>query len=92
LVGVRAQRDRIVATARRWGAADVRVFGSVARGEAGLASDIDFLVRFEPGRSLLDQVHLIEDLTAILGLRIDVVSEAALLARDQQILDEAVAL
>jgi predicted nucleotidyltransferase len=51
-------RARILATARRYGAGNVRVFGSVARGDQSPASDIDLLVDFEPGRSLLDLTGL----------------------------------
>jgi predicted nucleotidyltransferase len=47
-------REQILAVAARHGAGNVRVFGSVARGDADAASDIDFLVDFQPGRSLLD--------------------------------------
>jgi predicted nucleotidyltransferase len=66
--------------------------GSVARGDATAASDVDLLVEFEPGRSLLDQVHLIADLEALLGRRVDVVAEGGLLDRDGHILAEAVPL
>jgi predicted nucleotidyltransferase len=64
----------------------------VARGDATAASDVDLLVEFEPGRSLLDQVHLIADLEALLGRRVDVVAEGGLLDRDGHILAEAVPL
>ena len=52
-------RAEILAAAARHGASNVRVFGSVARGEADAASDVDFLVDFEPGRSLLDLAGLL---------------------------------
>jgi predicted nucleotidyltransferase len=68
------------------------VFGSVARGEATPDSDIDFLVDFEPSSSLLDLAHLEEALTALLGVEVDVVSEGALLERDSEIGEDAVAL
>ena len=51
---LQAQRERIFEVAARWGASNVRVFGSVARGEADDRSDVDFLVDLEPDRSLLD--------------------------------------
>jgi uncharacterized protein len=54
------------------------VFGSVARGEAGPESDVDFLIDLEPGRSLLDHVALIQDLEDILSLKVDFVNEKAL--------------
>ena len=79
--------------AERHGAHDVRVFGSVARGDAGPESDIDLLVRLEGGRTLLDLGGLLSDLQELLGRRVDVVSEAGLRepARDR-ILREAVSL
>jgi hypothetical protein len=68
----------IRATAAARGAHDVRVFGSVARGEEGDRSDIDFLVTLEPGRTLLDLARLEIELEALLGRRVDVVTEAGL--------------
>jgi predicted nucleotidyltransferase len=73
-----ARRDEILAVAVRHGARNVRVFGSAARGEASPVSDIDLLVDFEPGRTLLDQVALIADLKELLGRDVDVVTEGAL--------------
>ena len=52
------KRDEILRIAARCGARNIRIFGSVARGDAGPKSDIDFLVEFEPGRSLIDHVAL----------------------------------
>jgi len=69
------RRDEIIAVAKRHGAFDVRLFGSVARGDATDASDVDFIVRFEPGRSLLDHGGLMDELEELLGVRVDVVSE-----------------
>ena len=60
------KRDDILAIAARHGARNVRVFGSVARGEADEASDVDFLVDLEPGRSLFDLGGLLMDLQALL--------------------------
>ena len=60
------------------GAYDVRVFGSIARGDADADSDLDLLVDFESGRSLLDQIALGLDLEELLGRRVDVVTEAGL--------------
>ena len=71
------RRREIAALARRHGATRVRLFGSVARGEDAEGSDVDFLVRFEPGRSLLDQGGLLMDLRDLLGVEVDVVSEGA---------------
>jgi uncharacterized protein len=84
-------REQILAVAARHGAGNVRVFGSVARGEADAASDIDFLVDFEPGRSLLDLAALLVDLEDLLGHPVDVVTEPGLKARiRQRVLAEAV--
>jgi uncharacterized protein len=84
-------RGQILAVAARHGALNVRVFGSVARGDADAASDIDFLVDFEPGRSLLDLAALLVDLEDLLGHPVDVVTESGLKARiRQRVLDEAV--
>ena len=71
----------------------MRVFGSVARGDADEQSDIDFLVQMEPGRSLLDLGGLQYDLEQLLGCRVDVVTEQGLKARlREEILSEAVTL
>ena len=67
-------RDEILAIAQRHGASNVRVFGSVARGEAGPDSDVDILVDLELGRSLLDHAQLQIDLEALLGRKVDVVA------------------
>lgn len=89
---LRERRDEVLEIARRRGARTVWVFGSVARGEASPGSDVDFLVEFEPGRSLLDQVHMIDELGLLLGTRVDVVAKGGLLDRDHHILAEAVPL
>jgi uncharacterized protein len=54
------------------------VFGSVARGEAGEGSDIDLLVEFESGQSLLDHAALMLDLEDLLGRKVDIVTEKGL--------------
>jgi uncharacterized protein len=81
-------RDDIVDLARRHGAYDVRLVGSVARGDETPVSDVDFVVRFEPGRSVFDQAGLIYDLTQLLGVEVDVVSAGGL-RDDDPILDGA---
>lgn len=84
-------RAEILAAASRHGATNVRVFGSMARGDADAASDVDFLVDFEPGRSLLDLAGLLIDLEDLLGHPVDVVTEPGLKARiRQRVLAEAV--
>lgn len=88
---LRSHRDEILRLAQKHGASNVRVFGSVARGEADEKSDVDFLVAFDPGRSLMDHAALLVDLEALLGRRVDVVSEKCLRPRVRQIaLAEAV--
>ena len=67
--------------AAKRGAHNVRVFGSVARGEAKPESDMDFLVDMEPGRTLFDMGGLLMDLRDLLGLQVDVVTELGLKAR-----------
>ena len=87
------QRPRILELARQHGARNVRVFGSVRRGESRTKSDLDLLVEMEEGRSLLDRVALAQDLEDLLGHKVDVVNEKALhwFVRDR-ILAEATAL
>lgn len=88
-----SKREAILSAARRRGAVNVRVFGSVARGSAGRGSDIDFLVDLEPGRSLLDLGGLLMDLEEVLGAPVDVVTEKGLRPRlRDRVLSEAVSL
>ncbi len=75
---LKSKREDILRIAAKYGASNVRVFGSVARGEAGPESDVDLLIDFEPDRSLLDHVALLQDLEDILSLKVDVVNEKAL--------------
>jgi predicted nucleotidyltransferase len=90
---IQRKRGAILEIARRYGAFDVRIFGSVARGDATEFSDLDLLVRFEPGRSLFDHVGLLMDLRDLLGVDVDVVSEGALQGRfGQKVRKEAVPL
>ncbi len=87
---LKSQKEQILAIARKNGAYDVRVFGSVARGEARPDSDIDFLVKLEAGRSLLDLARLLRELQTLLGLPVDVVTEAGLRSRIRpQVLKDA---
>jgi predicted nucleotidyltransferase len=75
---VLSKRDEILRIAAKHGARNVRIFGSVARGEAGENSDIDLLVELEQGRSLLDQAGLMVELEELLGRKVDVVTEQGL--------------
>lgn len=87
------RRDGIIEVAARHHASNVRVFGSIARGEETDSSDVDLLVDMEPGRSLLDQVRLRRELAQLLGVEVDVVTTGGLLERDRvTILGEAVLL
>ncbi len=74
-------REEILAIAGKRGARNVRLFGSVARGDQRENSDIDFLVDFEPGRSLLDLTGMWLDLETVLGCKVDVVSSRGLKPR-----------
>jgi predicted nucleotidyltransferase len=90
---LRRQKDRIVALAERHGAHNVRVFGSVARGQANPESDVDLVVDFERGRSLMDHGELMMDLEEVLGCRVEVVSERGLRDRFRaRVLADAVPL
>lgn len=83
-------RKQILALAEKYGASEVRVFGSVARGTEDEKSDIDFLVDLAPGRSLLDLGGLLYELQQLLGRDVDVVTSAGLRPRiREQILREA---
>lgn len=72
------KRADILAAAARYGATRVRVFGSVARGEDGPDSDVDFLVTMEDGRSLLDMIGFALDVEELLGRKVDVLSEGGI--------------
>ena len=78
---IQRKRKEILDVAARHGAYNVRLFGSVARGEADEASDIDILVDMEPGRSLLDLGGLLMELQELLSCRVDVVTERGLRPR-----------
>jgi uncharacterized protein len=75
------KRQDVLRIANKYGARHIRVFGSVARGEADGGSDVDFLVDLEPGRSLLDLGGLQFELEALLGRPVDVVTERGLKQR-----------
>jgi len=75
---IRGRRKEILRIAARHGAHNVRLFGSVVRGEAATDSDVDFLVRLDDDRSLIDHIALIRELEDLIGRRVDVVTEDAL--------------
>ena len=90
---IRSLHNDIDKIAAKYGAHNIRIFGSVARGENESTSDVDFLVEFEPGRSLLDHGGMIMDLQDLLGCKVDIVSERGLRPRmRERVLKEAVAL
>ena len=72
------RREEILRLAERRGAHNLRVFGSVARGEANENSDLDLLVAWEPGRSLMDHAGLVQDLQELLGIKVHVGTEKSL--------------
>ena len=89
----KARRGEILAIAAKYGARNVRVFGSVARGEADEESDLDLLVELEPGTTLLSHSAMIRELERLLGRKVDVVRERGLRERIRdRILREAVPL
>jgi uncharacterized protein len=93
LTMLRQRRKEILEIARRHGARSVRVFGSVARGEAGPDSDIDLVVEYKPGTSLMDHGELIMDLEEALECQVDVISTGGMRKRmRKRVEDEAVTL
>ncbi|MEE9295274.1 MAG: nucleotidyltransferase family protein [Phycisphaerae bacterium] len=91
--GLQSHREAILRVAGEHGASNVRVFGSVARGDTRPDSDVDFLVDLDPGRSLLDLGGLLMRLQELLGRRVDVVTERGLRRRIRdRVLNEAIRL
>jgi len=74
---VKDRREDILRIAAQYGAQSVRIFGSVARGEARSDSDLDLLVEMAPDRSLLDIIAIQQDLEDMLGCKVQVLTEAA---------------
>ena len=90
---IRNHRKAILQMAEKYGIRRVRVFGSVVRQAATAESDVDILVDFEPGRSLLDQVGFEQDLEALLGCKVEVLAEGGISPHlESRILQEAVPL
>ena len=89
---LRARREEILRIAAARGAYNVRVFGSVARGDARPDSDIDVLVDFEPGRDVGDVSELLLDLEEMLGREVNLAETVAVKPKYGSILRDAVAL
>lgn len=93
LYAIRQRRQEILRIAGQYGASEVRIFGSAAKGRSGIGSDVDVLVKLEPGRSLLDIIALKQDLEDLLGRKVDLVTEASISPYiREQVLREAVSL
>jgi predicted nucleotidyltransferase len=93
LEALRTHRLKILELAARYGARNVRVFGSTVRGEAGPQSDIDLLIDIEPGRTLLYVIAFEQDVEDLLGCSVEVLTDAGLSPYLQQrILAEAAVL
>jgi uncharacterized protein len=87
---LKEKRQEILRIASKYGAHNVRVFGSVARGEADQESDLDLLVRFDRGVTLLRQAAFARELEALLESKVDVVSDKGLRPRiRERVLAEA---
>lgn len=90
---LQTKRKEILLAARKHGASNVRVFGSVVQGKADEKSDIDFLVDMEPGRTLFDLSGFLLDLEDLLGREVDVITEKGLHDRiRERVLKEAMPL
>jgi hypothetical protein len=87
------KREEILKIAAKHGARNVRIFGSVARCEADSKSDLDILVEFIPGATLLIHSAMIRELESLLKIKVDVVSDRGLRERIRdRVLSEAVPL
>jgi len=90
---LKEKREDILRIAKHYGAYNVRVFGSVARDESDSESDVDFLVKLEPGTTLLKYTALLRELQNLLDCNVDIVSEAGIRKKMRdQVMREAVVL
>ncbi|MGH3943306.1 MAG: nucleotidyltransferase family protein [Pseudonocardiaceae bacterium] len=90
---LRASRDEILAIGRRYGVSNVRVFGSVARGQADEHSDLDLLIDVAPGHGYFDMAGFALDVEQLMGVFTQVATPNGLKKRMQaHILAEAVPL
>ncbi len=87
------QREAILDIARRHSAHDIRVFGSIVRSDTTESSDVDLIVRFEPGHSLFDHGGLLMDLRDLLCAKVDSISEGEMRPRfRERVMKEAIPL
>lgn len=86
----REKRAQIVRLGELYGARNIRVFGSVARGDNHAASDVDLLVEMDQGRTLFDLAGFVADVQDLLGVRVDVVTLGGLRYLRHRILAEAI--
>ncbi len=88
----REKRTEIVLLGEKYGARNIRVFGSVARGENSEGSDVDFLVDLDKGRNLFDLAGFVADVQDLLGVHVDVVTPGGLRYLRERVLSEAIPL
>ena len=75
---IKSRREEILEIAKKFGAKNIRVFGSMARGEESPESDLDIIVDMEKGSSLLDIIAIKQDIEELLGRKVDIVTEASI--------------
>jgi predicted nucleotidyltransferase len=81
---LRLYKNEIETIAAQYGVKNIRVFGSVARGEEREQSDVDFIVEMEKGRTLFDRIGFKQELQRLLHVKVDVISEKAIKPRFQE--------
>lgn len=72
---LKKNRDKILSICKKYGAKDIRIFGSLARGDSNKKSDVDILVKMEAGRTLFDLVDLWQELEEVLNCKVDIITE-----------------
>ncbi len=93
LAQLKQYKNEIIQLAQKYNSTNVRIFGSVARGENTPDSDIDFLIDMTPEQDLFDFIRLTRELSQLLGCKVDIVHSNSLHhSIRQQILDEAISL
>ncbi|MGB5592563.1 MAG: nucleotidyltransferase family protein, partial [Crocosphaera sp.] len=90
---IKEKKTEIMKIATKYGADNIRIFGSVARGESTDKSDVDFLMDIESGHSLLHRISLIQELEDLLKCKVDVAKPQLLHeAIKEQVLKESIPL